>query len=328
MEVLVRIRSGLILTSVVALVAVAGVACGGDEEEEATPSPLATAALQPTAVPQPTVAPQPTEAPQPTAAVRPTPAEEDHATGLIAFDAASASITVDGDDSDWADIEGATFQIDQIMVPGGSHIEFDPVAPKEVTLRVASDGTNIYALVEVEDTFDYVPDDHGLSAAMAVMFRIDDPAAPHMGVEADDLDTSLGMVDIWHWELDCGPGQLSGGQGIVGGDDPECNLDDEYSTTPEEREDDGDGDLPNPDAENSLTGVWNHTADAPGGAGTWMFEMSRPLTTGDPQDGQLASGGTAHMAIAYWDPKESPTGWSDAGHLQSADLGWIDVTLP
>ena len=229
---------------------------------------------------------------------------------------------------DWADIEGATFEMEQIEVPAGSDIEIDPVAPKDTTLKVATDGTNIYVLVEIDDTFDYVADDHGLSAALAVMFRIDNPAAPHMGVEEDDYDTSLGMVDIWHWELDCAPGELSGGQGIAGGDDPACNLDDEYATTPEEREDDGEGDAPTPNGENSLTGVWTHTAAAPGGDGTWIFEMSRPLSTGDPQDAQLTSGDTAYIAIAYWDPKESATGWSDAGHLQSAELGWIEVTLP
>ena len=310
MSFLTRARFSLIVVSVVALVALAGAACGGDDDEETTAPPQATAASQPTSAPPPTAAAEPTD-------------DDEHAAGLVAFDAASATITVDGDASDWADIEGTTFEIEQIEVPAGSDIEFDPLAPKDTTLKVATDGTNIYVLVEIDDTFDYVADDHGLSAAMAVMFPIDEPAAPHMGVEEDDLDTSLGMVDIWHWELDCGPGELSGGQGVAGGDDPACNLDDEYATTPEEREDDDSA-----QAENSLVGAWTHTAAAPGGDGTWIFEMSRPLSTGDPQDAQLTSGGTARIAIAYWDPKESATGWSDAGHLQSAELGWIEVTLP
>ena len=68
-----------------------------------------------------------------------------------------------------------------------------------------------------------------------------------MGTTEDDQDTSLGMVDIWHWELDCGPGLVSGGNDTPSGNDPDCNLDDEYSTTPEEREDDG-----SPQAENSM----------------------------------------------------------------------------
>jgi len=60
----------------------------------------------------------------------------------------------------------------------------------------------------------------------------------------------------------------------------------------------------------------------------WVFEMSRPLQTGDPQDAQFASGGVAQVALAYFDPSEGPEGWTDAGHLQSAYSGWIEVTLP
>ncbi|MEE9198713.1 MAG: ethylbenzene dehydrogenase-related protein [Dehalococcoidia bacterium] len=133
------------------------------------------------------------------------------------------------------------------------------------------------------------------------------------------------MVDIWHWELDCGPGELSGGNDAPSGNDPDCNFDDEYSTTPEEREDDGTA-----QAENSLAGVWDHTARAQGqgASGTWIFEMSRPLNTGDPEDGQLQLGGQAQMALAYWDADETPDGWTDAGHLQSSSGGWIEITLP
>ncbi len=316
----------LLLTAVTMAVAVA---CGGDDEEggAASGTPQATTSGS-TATPRATTSAA-TATPRAvtgTAVATATPAGEE--TSEIVFNAASATINVDGDESDWADIEGAEFDIEQIEVPPGSDIEFDAVAPKDTTLKVASDGTNVYVLVEVDDTYDYVADDHNLSASMAVMFRIDDPAPPHMGVEKSDFDTSLGMVDIWHWELDCGPAEISGGRGAAGGDDPTCNLDDEYATTPEQREDDGGGDIANPDAENGLTGAWTHTAAAPGGEGKWVFEMSRPLSTGDPQDAQLTGGGTAHIAIAYWDPKESTTGWSDAGHLQSAELGWIEVTLP
>lgn len=98
----------------------------------------------------------------------------------------------------------------------------------------------------------------------------------------------MGLVDIWHWELDCGPGEVAGGGGIPGGNDPNCNLDDEYATTPEEREDDETA-----QAENSLVGVWEHTerSQGAGADGLWIFELSRPLQTGDPQDAQFVSGG-------------------------------------
>ncbi len=204
------------------------------------------------------------------------------------------------------------------------------VAPVDVTLRVATDSDNIYVLLEVPDDYDYNPENHKLSAANAVMFLIDPAAAPHMGTTQEDQDTSLGKVDIWHWELDCAPGALSGGGaiqagGVTGGNDPPCNFDDEYSTTPTEREDDG-----SVAAENSLIGVWDHTARALGNGadGTWIFEMSRPLDTGDPDDAIFVPGATVKIALAYWDADETDKGWTDAAHLQSSDAGWILVTLP
>jgi len=267
--------------------------------------------------------------PSPTSLASPGPG-----VAAIAFEAAAATIAVDGDATDWAAIEGATITLEQLRLEGidpsqAAEIEFSPLDPIEVTLKVANDETNIYVLVEVPDAFDYNPEDHNLSASVAVMFRIDEPAPPHMGAQEPDLERSLGIVDIWHWELDCAPAAVSGGKGIPGGDDPACNLDDEYATKPEAREDDGVGDIANAAAENSLTGAWNHTGAAAGAGadGSWIFEISRPLQTGDPQDAQLGSGSTAHVALAYFDPSEGPDGWSDAGHLQSAYSGWIEVTL-
>jgi hypothetical protein len=252
---------------------------------------------------------------------------------MIAFTAASATITVDGDTSDWSDIEGATVNLEQIRLENlppevAAEIDFDPVDPVDVTFKVAADAENLYVLLEVPGAFVYDAANHNLSPSVAVMFRIDPPAAPHMGAEEPELDDSLGMVDIWHWELDCAAGEASGG-GTGTGDDPECNLDDEYSTTPERREDDGGGDVANAAAENTLLGVWEHSARASGAGadGTWIFEMSRPLQTADPQDAQFASGGTAAAALAFFDPTEGAEGWTDPGHLQSAYNGWIEVTL-
>jgi hypothetical protein len=252
---------------------------------------------------------------------------------MIAFTAASATITVDGDTSDWSDIEGATVNLEQIRLENlppevAAEIDFDPVDPVDVTFKVAADAENLYVLLEVPGAFVYDAANHNLSPSVAVMFRIDPPAAPHMGAEEPELDDSLGMVDIWHWELDRAAGEASGG-GTGTGDDPECNLDDEYSTTPERREDDGGGDVANAAAENTLLGVWEHSARASGAGadGTWIFEMSRPLQTADPQDAQFASGGTAAAALAFFDPTEGAEGWTDPGHLQSAYNGWIEVTL-
>jgi hypothetical protein len=95
------------------------------------------------------------------------------------------------------------------------------------------------------------------------------------------------------------------------------------------REDDGGGDEENPAAENSLVGVWGHTGSETGAGseGSWIFEMSRPLQTGDPQDAQFAAGSVASLALGWFDPNETPEGWTDAGHLTSAYHGWIEVRL-
>ncbi len=296
-------------------------ACGDDGDDAAPTEPPTIAIEINTDVP-------PTEAPDSGTAG---PAGDEP----IAFDAAAATITVDGDTSDWDGIVGVTVPLKQFELP--PDVTFDdldwdeanPLDPVDVELKVATDSDNIYMLLEVSDDYDFVLDDHKLSAALAVQFLIEADAGAHMGAGDDDFEAGLGMVDMWHWELDCVAGALSGGGGITGGDDPDCNFDDEFATDPEEREDDGGGDaIVNADAENSLAGVWQHTASATGADGTWIFEMSRPLRTGDPQDAQFTSGATILMALAYWDADESLEGWTDTGHLQSADVGWIEVTLP
>ncbi len=300
------------------VLAFAAAACGGDDDDADPTATTAPAATDP---------PQATDAP-------PIPSDDDdddHGES-IAFDAASATITVDGDSSDWDAIEGVTVPLEQIEIPAG--VDWDEpgaLDSVDVTLKVATDSENVYVLLEIPDDYDFVADDHNLSASLAVMFLIDPEAGPHMGAGDDDLELSLGMVDIWHWELDCAAGALSGGGDPGSGDDPDCNFDDEFATDPEEREDDGGGDaIVNADAENSLVGAWEHTARATGAGadGTWIFEMSRPLQTGDPQDAQLVSGGVALMALADFDADETATGWTDTGHLQSAEVGWIEVTLP
>ncbi|MFQ5382120.1 MAG: ethylbenzene dehydrogenase-related protein [Dehalococcoidia bacterium] len=232
--------------------------------------------------------------------------------------AATASPTVDGDNADWAGVQGVNITLEQFEIPAGTDWEFNgQVDPKNGTLKVATDDNNIYVLLEVQDTFDYVADDHKMSPAVGIMFQIDGAAGPHMGADDPDYEAGLGMVDIWHWELDCAIGAVSGGGDAGSGDDPDCNLDDEYATDPETREDDDQA-----GAENSISGSFSH-AD-----GTWIFEFSRPLNTGDSTDAQFAAGGTAKVAVAFWDPKESAAGWSDAGHLVSSEGGWINVSLP
>ncbi|NQW18375.1 MAG: hypothetical protein HQ478_12905 [Chloroflexi bacterium] len=257
----------------------------------------------------------------------PEPTQESPA-GPVKFNAVNASITVDGQISDWAGIEGGDVELQQIMrIPGKDMGEIGPVSAH---LKLATDGTNVYVLFEIEDDYDWTDGDASISSKPAVMFRIDPPAAPHMGTTEEDQKKSLGTVDIWHWELDCGPGIPGGGAaqdpaGISGGNDRECNLDDEYAATPKDLEDDG-----SVQAENSILGVWDHTGKTGGigSGGKWVFEFSRPLTTNDPHDAQFVSGAITAIALAYWDADETASGWTDLGHLQSSSGGWIEVTLP
>ena len=239
--------------------------------------------------------------------------------------AATASIAVDGLDDDWAAIQPASVVYKPIgPIPGKKVPDLDPITGQ---FSVATDDQNIYVMLQVDDDYDFVPGDRKRSSKVAVMFLIEPDAAPHMGTTEEDQRTSLGMVDIWHWTLDCGPGELAGarGSGVSGGNDPVCNLDDEYALTPKDLEDDDSS-----QAENSLQGVWNHSGSSGGNGseGRWTFEFSRPLVTGDPHDVRLASGSTFKVALAYWDADESAKGWTDLGHLQTSWMGWIEVTLP
>jgi hypothetical protein len=232
-----------------------------------------------------------------------------------------ASITLDGAMGDWSGISGIEVALQPIpadLNEGGS-----AATPRTATLKIATTDTDIFVLVAVPDGYDYDPDNHHRSPALGVEWLVEPGAGPGMGTLEPDFTNSGGLVDIWHWELDCGPGAISGGS-FPTGNDPACNLDDEYATATDEREDD--------DFENSMTGSWDHTARAQGiGAdGTFVFEIRRPLQNGDAQDAQFMLGGSGAVAIAYWDGnegREEDGGWSEAGHIVSAVDGWIEVTF-
>lgn len=230
------------------------------------------------------------------------------------------TITVDGDPSDWADIAG----LDMTLTP----ITGEPAEPRAATVKVAHDDTTAYLLFQVQDDLNWNPENTKRSGAAAIEWQITPDAPEHMGAEDDARDTSLGMVDIWHWELGCASGVTSGGtvSGAGTGDpgnDAACNFDDEYANSTTDRSDDNTA-----TGENSLTGVWTHTSSVENGAGTWTFEMSRPMQTGDEQDVQFTAGDSSLMATAYWDPDRpdgGSEGWDDDYHVVSAYDGWIQV---
>ena len=240
-----------------------------------------------------------------------------------AFPSASAEVTVSAGKFNGIVIDG--FADDWSAIPGTTLTLVRPLATTErlvngLTLKVAYDDANIYVLTLIQDDFDYNATDHDFSAALAVLWQIDAAATPDMG-------GGLGNVDIWHWELDCGPGYLSGFN-LLSGNDPDCNLDDEWSNSTTNRRDDT--------RANEVYGSWSHTnMAAPGSPGTWIFEMRRSLTTSDTlrHDRQFVVNQSVGMSIAYWDADETVLGWTPAGHYASCrdpttlDFSWIQVTL-
>jgi hypothetical protein len=236
------------------------------------------------------------------------------------LDAPAAAIVVDGDAADWAGVAGLDMTL--------AAIADEDFESKQASVKVAHDADYMYVLFQVEDDYDWLADDNHLSAAAAVQWGAVVGAGEAMGATDADRLTSLGLVDIWHWELNCAAGVETGGA-VSGpgaeqapGNDDACNFDDEFATQTEERHDDGgDG------AENSLLGVWSHTSSTIDADGTWTFEMMRPLQTGDAQDAQFEVGSSADLALAYWDADTGPDGWSDEYHVVSANEGWITVNF-
>jgi hypothetical protein len=303
---------------IIAVLALIAASCTNGDADDTTTLSLATTS---TVAPPTTVAPTTTEAPTSTTTTQTPPADA----GMRSLDAGEAGIVVDGDVADWADVVGLSLTLEPIVDRADDELE-----DKDATVRMAHDAEMLYVLLTVEDDYDWVADDHNLSAALGVMFPVGAGGGPHMGAEDEEGETSTGMVDIWHWELDCAAGELNGGgagnppgEGSDPGNDSVCNMDDEWATDAETREDDNSA-----TGENSMTGVWWHSNPVEIGApGTWFFEMSRPLQNGDEQDAQFAVGESTLLALAYWDPDFGPDGWDDSTHVQSSNQGWINVNV-
>jgi len=227
-------------------------------------------------------------------------------------------ITIDGLIGDWAGIPGTKITMVRPYATSDRIID-------GLEVRTAYDDSNIYVLILVTDDYDYNITDNHKSAAIAVLFPIDEAATPDMG-------GGKGNVDIWHWELDVGPGVVTGFN-LVSGNDPVGNLDDEYSFSITDRHDD--------DTANEVYGAWSHTnMSAVGAKGVWIFEFKRSLITSDAlkQDVHFEIGKTFKMAVAYWDADEKgepgvKNGWTAAGHYSTCtdpdtlDFSWIDMDL-
>jgi len=135
-----------------------------------------------------------------------------------------------------------------------------------------------------------------------------------------------------HWEINKAEslvehptnGTVPANQSGMGDNDTPANKDDEYSVSPSCRVDD-DG----KNAYNDWRGSWAHTDPQNGAAGDYIFELSRPLSTASAStDAQYAPGNVYQIGLAYWDPYETATGRTDAGHfVTGCASGWINLQL-
>ena len=212
------------------------------------------------------------------------------------------SIALDGKEDDW-EAAGVGETAVTLTKNGGS-------ATRDAIVRIAYNDSWVSVAYIISDSNQMNLSSHHLSPAVGVEWAIDADAGPHMGTEGG---VTTGMVDIWHWELEHemgyvhNPNNSTGGHGNNG-------LDDEWANSTTNRHDDT--------KESSLWGTYGYIADE----SEWIFEFSRPLTTGDAQDVQFKDNASFKLGLAYWDPSDSENGWSGSGHYISiTEHEWITV---
>jgi len=132
-------------------------------------------------------------------------------------------------------------------------------------------------------------------------------------------------VDIGaHWELNGAAPSMEHFLLETGGAIDGVTPADAYGASPFCRIDD-DGDS----SGNEWRASWAHSDPQDGAAGEYTFELARALVTrSTTTDAQYAPGNVYQMGIAFWDPYETPTGFTDPGHyVTGCAEGWIDLEL-
>mmetsp|Transcript_24393 Transcript_24393/g.50100 ORF Transcript_24393/g.50100 Transcript_24393/m.50100 type:complete len:385 (+) Transcript_24393:213-1367(+) len=249
--------------------------------------------------------------------------------------------TVDGSFSEWTSSQAIATPLVSLAGP----------YPYHALMFCSYDDSKLYLGLEYPASeFSFNTTDNHFNAAIATMFQVGKDATFYMmgncPFAATEDQCSAGgaangtcadyLVDIGaHWELATTEQGVEYGTNGGTGNDEVANKDDEYAYSPFCRFDD---DLT--DAANEWTGAWTWgetpssqyaelVADAPAMAGSYKFELTRTLTTASPEtDAQLAPGDVVGFGIAYWDPLETETGWTDAGHYVSGCAAdWMDLVL-
>jgi hypothetical protein len=253
---------------------------------------------------------------------------------LTCMPVADASITLNANLDEWADVAG----IKTALFQSGGDVKY---TPGEATYKCLHSDTHLYLSLEVPGDYRFNATDNAKCAAIATMMKIGAEATyDNMGgcpeVLADPSLCDNGapascdsyLVDIGaHWELATTKQGMEYGINITGGtgDDPIANKDDEYAVSPECRWDDNDA----PSAGNEWAGAWRHTNPTDGETGTYIFELSRLLSTKSSKtDSQMVVGGTYSFGIAYWDPFETDAGWVKDNHfLTGCGTQFTDLVL-
>eukprot|EP00984_Skeletonema_dohrnii_P012540 scaffold5101_cov224-Skeletonema_dohrnii-CCMP3373.AAC.3 len=204
-------------------------------------------------------------------------------------------------------------------------------------IQCVYDATDIYFLYQIPGKYMFDINDNKKCASVASMFQMGEKATLfNMGgcplseaVNCDAVPEACApyAVDIGaHWELKTTERGVMYGPNEGTGNDLIANKDDEFAVGPYCRVDDNFGTSPG----NEWSGAWDFTGNATNGAeGYYIFETSRSLTTPSPEtDAQLTPGTEVNFGVSFWDPFETASGWTDAGHVVTGcSEDWIGLRL-
>jgi hypothetical protein len=240
--------------------------------------------------------------------------------------------TLDGDLDDWSAVEGGI--VTEIRSIFGLTYDLG-----EATYKCVHDSEKVYFALEIPGQYRFNSTDDTQCAAIGTMMKIGSKAGfINMGGCPEAMETGCAdgvippecedyVVDLSaHWELSTTEMGVEYTMNATtgSGNDLVANNDDEFGVSPFCRPDDNDS-----AAGNEWSGSWSHSNPVDGGDGVYRFEISRPLTTASTMsDKQMEVGGTYEFGIAYWDPFETESGWTDAGHfLTGCSAEWIELVI-
>lgn len=239
--------------------------------------------------------------------------------------------TLDANTDDWSSVE-----VFEAPLTGAMTTVPYPQGNGNAKIQCVYDAENVYFLFEVPGSYRFSTEDNHLCAAVSTMFKMGEeaelfnmggcPLAEAYECESAPEGCAPYKVDIGgHWELRTTTmGELYGTNNATG-NDLVANNDDEYAVSPYCRFDDDDA-----KAANEWSGAWNHTNAIEASDGSYIFEMSRSLTTASNEtDAQLKAGTAIDFGFAFWDPLEmDASGWTDSGHyVTGCSADWISLRL-